>query len=65
MNKYQAIELIEISRKTHIQWIEWYEKYPEHADAYPVAGDMQHHIDCIARYDKVIAYLEQVSEKEI
>lgn len=60
----RAIEIVNHSRKTHVEWRDYIRDYPEAAQEpraeIDVAGDIKHHEDCIAGYDHVIAVLEAV-----
>lgn len=56
-----AIATVRSSRKTHVDWLEWYERHPEEELKHgAIAGDAKHHREAIAGYDQVISVLESV-----
>jgi len=57
----KAIATIEDSRRTHVEWRDWLNKYPNDQRAV-TAGDAQHHIRCIAEYDHVLKVLRKAKE---
>lgn len=54
-----AIEIIESSRRTHVQWAEWQERTPGWREQVTPEdpGDPHHHRACIVDYDRVLAVL--------
>ncbi len=57
MKGTKAIEIIKASRKTHVDWAEYFEKNPTH-EQWPEnknIGDAKFHRECITRYDEAIA----------
>jgi hypothetical protein len=60
----KAIRIIQASRQTHVNWAEYFEKYPEaeQIDVHKNIGDAKFHRECIANYDEAIAEIEQMIE---
>ncbi|MFB2800450.1 hypothetical protein [Shewanella seohaensis] len=50
---------LEYSRETHIIWRDCDQKY---RDEQPAVGDVKHHKNCIAEYDKRIAVIKEAIE---
>lgn len=57
----RAIETIESSRKTHVDWIEYLALEDidpqELVPMVTVAGSAEHHAECVAGYDNVLRVL--------
>ena len=57
----RAIAVIEHSRQTHVDWVEYLRDNPEAANEprpqVDVAGNIAHHSEVIADYDLVLAVL--------
>lgn len=64
----QAIKDAIESRETHVRWARWFEGTERCPDCETCAedvrrvidagiGDRQHHLDCIAKYDNILACL--------
>ena len=51
-----AIEMAEEQRLTHEKWLKYIEVNPKYKGD---AGSVEHHIKCIARYDHMIAVIEE------
>lgn len=58
---YRAIETIEFSRQTHVEWRDWLNKNPNDPRT-PAVGDSKHHQDCIVGYDNVLTILRSLKE---
>ena len=62
MNKEELERLKEIiteSKQSHQAWLDYFKKYPEKSSHYAnTAGDMSHHLQCIARYDEALKIVE-------
>lgn len=56
----KAIETIEKSKQTHIEWLAFFEKNPvlQGSTEYKHLGDIEHHKKCIEEYNQVISLLE-------
>lgn len=57
----RAIETIEFSRQTHVEWRDWLNKNPNDPRT-PAVGDSKHHQDCIVGYDNVLTILRSLKE---
>ena len=55
ITKQEAIGRVCDSLHTHQQWVDYYDRGGALED---IAGDRQHHIECIDKYNEVIEYLE-------
>ncbi len=55
----RAIEIIEQSRLTHMNWLGYLEQHPEeqYLPEHKWIGDANHHKDCVESYDLVLAEL--------
>lgn len=58
-DKAQAIETIEHSKNTHVEWLEHLDACPACPDA-RVAGDKSHQVKAIAGYNQVLNVLREV-----
>lgn len=60
----RAIDVVENSRRTHVEWGAWLKENPDAAleprPQVDVAGDIAHHDECIAGYDHVLKVLRQL-----
>lgn len=64
----RAVEIIRHSQDTHRQWIEWIDFHEEHPgqcncsfdEIIATAGDREHQVKCVNRYEFVITVLESM-----
>lgn len=62
----RAIEIIEKSKQTHQDWLDYFEKNPnpqKMVKKYKYVGNIRHHRKCIKEYNKVIANIEQLQSE--
>lgn len=61
----KAIEIIESSKKTHEDWLAYFEKYPDMQSRaeYKSVGSMEHHKKCIEGYNYVLAELKSQAKE--
>ena len=54
----EAIRIIEDSRRTHVEWIEYLAKFGDDLRPHEeIAGDTAHHREAVEKYDRVLAVL--------
>lgn len=54
----EAIQIIEDSRQTHVEWIEYLAKFGDDLRPHEeIAGDAAHHQEAVEKYDRVLAVL--------
>ena len=62
----KAIEIIEDSRITHVDWIDYIKNYPDDSKQLSprveTAGDIDHHEAVIKKYDYVISLLNRLKK---
>lgn len=58
--KLKAIATIMESRRTHVEWAEWFEKHPNDAES-KYLGNEAFHKNIIDEYDNVLKVLESVT----
>lgn len=56
----RAIATVENSRRTHVEWATFIESGATWEPTADHVGDVQHHLQCIAGYDHVIAVLRSI-----
>ncbi len=63
--KIRAIEIIERSKKTHEDWLSYFENNPDSMSKkeYENIGDIQHHRNCIKEYSEAIAEIIELCNR--
>lgn len=67
----KAIEVVEASRRTHVQWAKFLEANPGWAPSAETetvdttVGSTGHHLECIANYDHVLAVLRGIDPEPL
>ena len=58
----KATEAIQFSRKTHVEWADFFRKHPkcQYDLQYAEIGDLKHHESCIKSYDAVLKSLKDI-----
>jgi hypothetical protein len=57
----EVISFLEHGKQTHIDWIEYIREFPNCPDR-RVAGDEQHHQQCIDGYEKTLALVKELAK---
>lgn len=58
-----AIEMAEHQRRVHERWLKYVAANPDYEKHVGRVGNPEHHRKCIARYDHMIAVIEEFIEK--
>ena len=58
----RAIKIIEASIQSHIDWIKYFEKYPDQEKACKLVGDTAFHQERVGEYEEAIESIQQLTE---
>ena len=59
----RAIRTVEPSRRTHLRWLAFYQKYPGERRKYlKTAGGIVHHREVVKAYDQVLSVLRLIRQ---
>ncbi len=66
MKTCKAIRIIKESRRTHIEWADFFRKNPkcQYELQYAEIGNLKHHEECIERYNEAIKEIEKLLENQ-